>query len=82
MLLRNARTQLAKEAARDVGVGLAAVGIGLFSGLLPPNWAEVFALLGGASGAKGVETKGLRAFDVPPEVQANRLFFLWKVRGR
>lgn len=80
LLLRNARTTIAKGAATELGLGVAAVAIALFSGILPAHWAEIFTAVGGAAGLKAVVGRGLEAGRIPKEVRDNRFFFLWKLR--
>ncbi len=81
-LVVNEQGRLRRSATLDLLVGAAAVGVGLFSGLLAPEGGRLLAELGGGALA-GRGIRRLLALPTEPEdkVRDRAYYFLWKARA-
>jgi hypothetical protein len=59
---------------------VASVGIGLYTGILPQNFGQIFAAVGGTGAGLSAAEKVRQAASVPPAVRENRFYFLWRVK--
>ena len=77
--LASARKTLVRDSLLAGGVASGLVGVGLFSGILPPNLSAIVTLLGGYHFFEKTTTKLAQIVLEPNDARKNSYYFLWKV---
>ena len=80
LAIKNARKLLWNSVKIDALVAAGWVGIGLFSGVLPPNIGEIVAALGGFQFVSRTLEKLIKSGREPAQIRESSYYFLWKVR--
>lgn len=80
LAIKNSRTLLKESIATDLIVSAAFLGIGLFSGWIPPRISEILTAVGGYKFASTILKELRTALREPEEVMNNKFYFLWKVK--
>jgi len=82
LAIKNSRKLLTRSVATDLGIGAGLVGVGLLSGILPPNMGEVATVVGGYSFVKGLAQQVCQLTSEPLSIRDNKYYLLWKLRKK
>jgi hypothetical protein len=80
LTVKNSKKLLYGSIKQDIIFSAGFIGLGLFSGLLPPSVGELIAALGGYKFASSVAEKVNKSHNEPDVVRENKYYFLWKVK--
>jgi hypothetical protein len=78
--IKNTRRLLVDSLTRDILVSTGYIAIGLFSGFLSPQAAEIVTTLGGLAFAKSVVEKVTQLRTDSGDALENPYYFLWKLK--
>lgn len=78
--VKKARRRLKLSIGEDVVMAAGVVGIGLFSGVLPPNIGQIIGAIGGFHYGREVLSKVRKLLSESDVAMANNFYFLWKAR--
>lgn len=78
--ISDSKKLLFKDLGKDVVVGSLFVGVSMFSGIIPPNLAEVVYSLGGIQYVNQLSSKISDNMKNMKEVKENEFYFLWKLK--
>jgi len=78
--INNNRRLLRRSLKDDLLIGVGYVAIGLFSGLLSQQAAEIITALGGFSFVSSIAKKASQYRSEPREILDNPYYFLWKTK--
>jgi len=76
--IKNFRQAAVKSLAKDVLIYGGLVTVGLFSGLIPSNIAEIVGTIGGVEVTRTLIDKAGAIVKQPPSARENPYFFLWQ----
>jgi hypothetical protein len=80
LAMRRNREMLFKAAARDAVLGIGAVALGIYSGLVTPELGDAIAKLGGLKFGIDLLKNVKAATEEPQSIRENRFYFLWKLQ--
>jgi hypothetical protein len=78
--IRRSRSLLWPSLATSAVTAMASVGIGLYTGILPQSFGQIFAAVGGIGAALSAAERVRTTFAVPADARKNRFYFLWRVK--
>lgn len=78
--ISDSKKLLFKDLGKDVVVGSLFVGVSMFSGIIPPNLAEIVYSLGGIQYANQLSSKISDNMKNMKDVKENEFYFLWKLK--
>lgn len=78
--ISDSKKLLFKDLGKDIVVGSLFVGVSMFSGIIPPNLAEVVYSLGGIQYVNQLSSKISDNMKNMKDVKENEFYFLWKLK--